>query len=214
MAERRKPQQTPGIASVSGPDNDDFTLPATMYYDAVFFIEKAKASNSKGLVRASERFNRAAIYAAFGFLEATLNQAAFGHASAHAEKLGQIERDVLEEKDTTLDDKGMLQRRSKYYPIESRLSFLTLFLSGKEIDRSSSLWQRFVAAKVIRDTWTHPRPPFDTWSLKTEDVELAIRTLRDVILHINDLSGLQPPLWLTSFENVVSAIESGEFQEP
>jgi len=103
MAIKRSPQKTPGPAEVSFPENDDFTLPGSLYYNAVYFCHRAKIAEEKKNLREKERYARAAIFCAASFTEATLNQAAFGHAQAHSDKLGQIERDVLEECETTID---------------------------------------------------------------------------------------------------------------
>lgn len=198
MPERRRPQQTPGPAGGEGLPDDDVTLPAALFSDAVSFLAQARQAGRGREVAVEDRFLRAALYAGFASLEATLNQAAFGHAAAHAPALGQIERDVLEERETALDYRGHIVRRTRFYPLEARVSFLALFLSGQEFERGTALWNRFIQAKNLRDTWAHPKPPFNTWSLTIDEVEQAVETVRDVIMELSRLMGLDPPLWLTS----------------
>ncbi len=141
MTERRDPEQTPGIAVTEGGPGHDFTLPAALYSDAVGFLREAiKAANEEGweaLIR-EERFSTAAIVSVFSGLEASLNQAAFGHAEAHREALQQITLDVLTEQETTIDDAGRVQRRTRYWPFESRTQFLVRFLSGKALDKGTT----------------------------------------------------------------------------
>jgi hypothetical protein len=194
----RPPQRT------GGQPNDDFTLPPALYWDAVYFVEQARLNSGY----TQDRFLRAALYAAFASFEATLNQAAFGHAAAHASVLGQIERDVLEERETIVDDRGHIVRRTKYYPLEARLSFLALFLSGQDFDRGTALWTRFREARQLRDEWTHPKPPFDTWSLTVSQVEQAIATLKEVLVELSRLMGEDPPLWLTPAEEVLGELQA------
>jgi hypothetical protein len=203
MAERRRPQKTPGTAFTEGTPNNDFTLPPSLYYDAAYFLVAARTSGENNDLDQEQRYLRAALYCGFAFFEATLNQAAFAHASAHATNLGQPELDILQEKETTVDQRGHVIRRTKFYPLDVRLLFLTLFLSGEEFDRSTTLWQRFQEAKALRDTWTHPKPPFDTWSLTFEKTRTAIETLRDVLIEISRLMDVPPPSWLLSLKDAM-----------
>ena len=88
MVDRRKPQQTPGIAELPLIENDDFTLPAALYHDAVYFCHQADIAEQNSELSKKERYARAAIYSAASFIEATINQTAFGHAQTHADNLG------------------------------------------------------------------------------------------------------------------------------
>ncbi len=206
MPERRKPQQTPGPAlSKLG----DFTLPAAMYYDAIYFVEQARRSPESEPWQ-EKRHLRAALYSAFGFFEAQLNQVAFAHADTHVDALNEIERNVLEEKETVLDERGHLIRKVKFYPLEARFLFLTLFLSGQEFDRTNLLWDRFRRAKALRDSWTHPKPPFDFANLTVVNVEEAIKVLREVLVELSRLMNIEVPLWLLPFERVVIALDSDQ----
>ncbi len=208
MREKRPPQQTPGAAHTEGAANDDFTLPAALYWDAVYFLDQARHQGPQTYIEAKERYLRAALLTVFAGFEATLNQATFAHAMAHADKIGLVERDILEERETILDERGYIVRRGKFYPLEARLSFIALFLSGKDFDRNSALWGRFRRAKELRDTWTHPKPPFDTWSLTVEDVEEAITTIKEMLGELSRLMGLEPPLWLTPASEVLAGLKT------
>lgn len=225
MREKRKPQQTPGIAQLENQENNDFTLPASLYYDAVLFLENAKLSkqiNEKVTdeharsrnIYAEDRNKRAAIQAAFSFFEATINYIAFGHAAAHNTKLGSVELDVLEEKETILDENGHFIRRTKFYPLEARFLFLVQFLTGSEFDRSGQVWQRFRKAKALRDTWTHPKPPFDTWGLAIEEIQEAIQSLRDVLVKVSEMMIVERPLWLSDYETAAQELKkTGEIDD-
>ncbi len=193
MPQKRTPQKTPGDARYTSSENDNFMLPSILYQESIYFYYKAKTNEKK-----LNRYLRASLYCASSFVEATLNQIAYAHSQAHAANLGQIEKDVLEEYKTTIDDKGDVIRKSKFYSLESRLSFLTQFLSGKRFDKSGTLWQKFIQAKKLRDYWTHPKPPFDTDNLKLKDVKNAIKTFREVLIEISKLMEIDPPLWLCS----------------
>lgn len=194
--DRRFPEKTPGPAITQQLPNDDFTLPAALYWDAHWFLERARELADHPRPGASERYLRAAVSAVFASFEAQINASAFGHATAHANVLMPMEKDVLEERETVLENNGLIVRRTKHYAFEARVAFLTLFLSGKELDRSTALWQRFVQAKVLRDRWTHPKPPFDTWSLTIEAVEEVITAVKDMVLEMSKLAGVEPPLWM------------------
>ena len=204
----RKPQQTPGPAVTEGERDYDFTLPAALYYDSVYFFVQAEAGERNGDIYATDRFTRASVLAAFAFLEATLNQAAVAHAEAHSSRLPQFELDVLEQKETVLEPSGQVLRKTRYYPFESRFLFIVQFLSGKEFDRGSSLWPRLKEARKIRDTWTHPKPPFDTWSLNLSDARNVVETIRDVLLDIDRLMGLERQPWLVSVEDAMAALST------
>ena len=213
MTEKRKPQKTPGEAKVSFPENDDFTLPGSLYYDAIYFCNQAKVAEEKKDIRGKERYARAAIFCASSFLEATLNQAAFGHAHAHSDRLGQIEKDVLEECEITIDPKGDVLRKQKFYPFESRFCFIVQFLSGKSFDKGGQLWQQFMNSKKLRDTWTHPKPPFDTDGLTISNVKLAINANREALIELSNLMGIDPPPWLSwTFDEIVDDIEKKQNQ--
>lgn len=208
MAIKRSPQKTPGPAEVSFPENDDLSLPGSLYYDAVYFCHRAKIAEGKKNLRGKERYVRAAIFCAASFTEATLNQVAFGHAQAHSDKLGQIERDVLEECETTIDAQGNVLRKQKFYPFESRFCFLVQFLSGKSFDKSGQLWQQFIDSKKLRDTWTHPKPPFDTDSLSIESIKISINANREALIELSNLMELDPPPWLNwTYDEIVNDIE-------
>lgn len=208
--EKRSPKKTPGPAySASNPKDDMHFVPST-YYDAVFLYLKAeiyleKYNDQKGpdfshFFDTYIRYARLSLSSIFTFSEAFCNGAAFGHANFHRENLPQAEVDILENMETVLDQQGNILRKVKYYPIESRFLFFVRFLTGKEFDTSSKLWQDFKKAKELRDYWTHPKPPFDTSSLKLADVKNAIVTIRAVHLKIDLMMEIESPPWLLTFE--------------
>ena len=176
-----KPQRSPGQAKFSVLKNDDISLPASLYYDAVYFCCQANIAEEKKDATKKNRYARAAIICASSFLEATLNQIAYAHLDAHGEQLGQIEKDILEEHETSINDNGDISRRRRFYPFESRFCFIVQFLSGKSFDKSGQLWQQLKKAKELRDIWTHPKPPFDTDSLTIAKVKLALNTNREAL---------------------------------
>ena len=203
MADRRKPQLAPGPAHTKGQPNDDFTLPAAMYYDAIHHYKAAHSADAVNDSGACDRYKRAAILAAFVFFEAQLNQIAFAYAQAHESVLGQIEKDVLEEMETVIEDRGDILRKSKFYRTESRFAFLVLFLSGKDFDRSGQLWSRFLSARNLRDQWTHPKPPFDTGSLSLKGVHSIIEVVHDMFIMLATMMSANAPLWLRPVDEVI-----------
>jgi hypothetical protein len=146
----RNPQIAPGPALIQGKDNDDFTLPAALYCDAVYYYNSALDADATSDHYACNRFKRSAIIAAFSFFEAQLNQLVFAYAETHEDILGQIERDILEEMETTINDRGGITRKPKFYRTETRFCFLSCFLSGIDFDRNGELWQQFQAARKHR----------------------------------------------------------------
>ena len=204
MSSKRKPQITPGRAVTQGKDNDDFTLPAALYYDAIGFFQLARDADGDQDCDACDRYKRSAVLAAFSFFEAQLNQIAFGHAEAHRDSLGEIERDVLEEMETVIDDRGDIIRRQKFYRTETRFCFLALFLSGSDFDRSGELWNRFRTARRLRDAWVHPKPPFDTWSLALEDVYATMVVVRDMFVKLSEMMSIDPPFWMRHIDDILA----------
>ena len=208
MADRRKPQLAPGPAHIEGQPNDDFTLPAAMYYDAIHHYKAAQRADAGNDSDAYDRYKRAAILAAFGFFEAQLNQIAFAYAKTHESVLGQIEKDVLEEMETVMDDRGDILRKCKFYRTESRFTFLAHFLSGKDFDRSGLLWNRFLIARNHRDQWTHPKPPFDTSTLSLQDVHSTIEVVHDMFITLATMMNANSPLWLRPVDEVLAQLKN------
>ena len=81
---KRIPSASPGKAEIECIENDDFTLCAALYHDAIHFYSAAKDSND---LYSSDRYKRASILAIFSFFEAQLNQIAFAHLSLDAQNL-------------------------------------------------------------------------------------------------------------------------------
>ena len=212
MPQKRKPQTSPGPAFTESQPNDDFTLPAALYYDAIYHFANAVAADTTGDSQACDRLMRSSVLAAFSCFEAMLNQVAFAYAHTHRNQLGQIELDVLEEMETTVDERGDIIRRNKFYKTEARFTFLACFLSGKDFDRSSDLWQRFQAARELRDRWTHPKPPFDTWSLTLPDVHRAIAVVRDLFVKLDEMMGADPRRWLRPIDEILAEMSSAAQQ--
>jgi len=210
--EKRTPQKTPGAAYTKTDPKDDIMFVPSTYYDSVFLYVSAelhleKYKNLKGAdvehsFQNYVRDARLALSSAFTFFEAYCNGAASGHAEAHRDKLPQAELDILESLETTLNQQGNIQRKIKYYPIESRFLFLVKFLSGKEFDTGSRLWQDFKEAKELRDYWVHPKRPFDTSSLKLEQVKKAIITVRAVLEELSRMMELEPVPWMKPFDEI------------
>lgn len=205
MPQKRKPKRVPGPA-ISGPSRrvDDFTLPASLYKDAFVFYESARLSGRRRDIGSKERFLRAALFASFSFFEAFINGAAAAHAKAHGEKIDPPVRDVLEEMETTVNEKGYITRRPRFYSLELRFSVLALFLAGKEFPRGTQLWRDFIAVKRLRDKWTHPKPPFNPRTLRLKDVQVSLVTLRAMIVELHEMLGIRPPLWLAPWDVLIA----------
>ena len=61
-------------------------------------------------------------------------------------------------------------------------------------------------ARKLRDRWTHPKPPFDTWSLSLSDVYSAITVTRDLFIELSEMMDADPPLWLKPVDDVLDEI--------
>lgn len=213
MPKRRNPRVTPGAAHLTSVDPaDDFTLPAALFHDSVAFFVLAQRVPQDGRRYAYERqqrYTRAAVMAAVASFEAQVNQAAFAHAEAHEARLEQISVDVLTEQETTITEGGQIQRRRRFWPTESRFSFLTLFLSGQPFDRSSHVWRELKLALEIRDRCAHPKPPFS--SPTVEEAEFVIRSTSAALRQLAEQTGTEPVAWhKASFESLVRSVEEEE----
>lgn len=213
MVDRRKPLKTPGLAKVEATPSDSFDLPATLWYGAVRFYASAIADMERQDQHAQQQSLLGALYMGFAFFEATINQVAFAHAASHRNTLPEMELDVLEEKETTIDQKGNVIRRIKYYPFEARFSFVCQFLSGKDFDRATPLWSRLKEVRALRDVWAHPKPPFDTRSLSADSVRSALTTLREALAEISKMMEVEPPLWLVEFDQAYESSRDVSGQE-
>ncbi len=209
MADKRKPQTSPGPAISKSQPNDDFTLTPALYYDAIHHYDSARIADASGDTYTCDRFKRSSLLAAFSFFEVQLNQIAFAYADTHRDRIGQIEIDILEEMETVMDDRGDIIRKNKLYRTESRFSFLAYFLTGQDFDRSGKLWHQFQVARKLRDRWTHPKPPFDTWSLSLSNVYSAITVTRDLFIELSEMMDADPPLWLKPVDDVLDEIHRG-----
>ena len=208
MALKRKPRiATPGPILSPNLPNDDFTLTAALYFDSIEHYAAAREAELRGDTQLCDRYKRSSVLAALSFFEAQLNSLAFSYAAARKEDLGQIELDALEEMETQLDDRGDIVRKSKFYRTESRFCLLAYILSGKDFDRGGSLWQRFGDARKIRDRWTHPKPPFDTWSLELKNVRDAIVVVYDMYQKLAELMDSNLPAWMRPVDEILNEIE-------
>jgi hypothetical protein len=196
MLDKRLPERTPGPAMLPPDPDDEFTVPAALYCDAIRFLREAVEAPPQQGNESYDCYLRASLFSAFAALEAQLNQAAYAHAKSHAAVLQGFTLDVLEERESVLDEKGNIIRKVKYYPFESRFSFLVSFLSGKEFDRSGSLWRGLRAAKALRDSWMHPKAPQNNDSLTIPAIRAALMSVRDALVKLSEMMGVAPPLWL------------------
>ena len=100
----------------------------------------------------------------------------------------------MEEQETVLRD-GFFVRQSRNYPIEERFLFFYHYLTGQKFDKSGIVWSRFKEAKKKRDTWTHPKPPFQTSGLQICDAQHAIEAVCGLLCALVDppYSWMKPP---------------------
>ena len=163
----------------------------SLHRDAVAFYGLALEAEDPMVI---ERYVRAAVLAAFASLEAHLNMAAQAHANAHRHAIDPLVHDVLLELEATIDEQGRIVRRRRRIPLTTRLCFLTAFLSGREFPRNGELWQRFLRATTLRDSYVHPKPPFP-WDYSPPLARDVIDTITDVDIEVHRLMGLEPMLW-------------------
>lgn len=213
---RRLPPQTPGEAvQIPREDepSDDFTLPMELSRDAaIFYAMSLRYASWEHItsVRSTARYVRASIVAALSSLEAGLNSAATGHARAHRDVLEPIVLDILSEQETTIDDQGYIRQRKRPIPFNARLSFLTAFLSGKQLPRDGQLWQDLQRAVAFRDRCVHPKAPFPWADLQPADAAFVITTINAVNSEINRLMGSRPQSWWGTAEEMLEALDEGD----
>lgn len=184
-----------------GRKNDDWWLPSTLTNDAVYFIEGAVQAGSD-IDRL--RYLRTALLTSFASLEAFLNQLAFAQRHHSLENLGTAERDVMEEKETVLRN-GMFERRNKLYSTEERFLFFYHYFKQKKFDKGTSLWQGYLTAKELRDSCTHPKPPFDMSPLTQDAVEKSFDAIQRLLQVL-----IEPPYqWMKTLAERRSANRTG-----
>jgi hypothetical protein len=132
--------------------------------------------------------------------------AAHGHEETHQQDLDPIVRDVLRERETTIEEKGRIHQRRRLMPLSTRLSFLTMFLSGKEFDRSTQLWQDLQKAIDLRDSCVHPKPPLP-WNTEPEAAREVINTIGAVLTEIHRLMDLQPQDWWADADYLLTVLD-------
>jgi hypothetical protein len=213
--EKRLPPTAPGPAYLSNDKQTptDFTLPMELNRDAVVFYAlslryEARKSESYAMQKAVYRYARAAIVAVFSSLEAQLNTTAIGYAQAHESAIEPIVHDVLTERETTVDENGRIYRRRRLMPFNTRLSFLTAFLSGKELDRGTALWRDLQRAIDLRDACVHSKPPFPWEGFSPADARFVIDTVNAVMLEISRLMGARPQLWWGTADELLPALDA------
>ena len=204
LPERKEPQETPGVAELSfGPD-DDWTLPAAPYGDAVEFLlaaERARIRSSAAedgrerseALQVEERFSTAATVAAFAALEAQVNQAAFAHARAHQADLEAFTVDVLTKTETSVDSNGRIERRARYRPMAVRLQFLCV-PRGRTVREVRPEGTGLIQARDLRDACAHPKPPFRRPA--AEDARHAIGAVYEFLAALSETMSAEPPLRL------------------
>lgn len=202
MKIKRKPQKTPGVASLSDDFYIDLHLCPSIYYDSVHFLFLGKQNNLNDNI--SARYKRASLFSSFSFFEAFLNQSAFGHAAAHKSKLTEIELDILEEKTSVLDDNAHIVRKEKYYNMEDRFLFVYRFLTGKDFDKNTKLWSDFKKVRKIRNEWTHPKPPLDTNSLHIKHVELTVETIYNIFIKLSNEMNSEMHPWFINYQRLLT----------
>lgn len=189
------PPKTPGDANIGAFNSDDnWMLPLELHRDAVMFyalVLKHDAMVDPHPTEAVERYVRASVIAAFSALEAHLNQAAFGHATAHENVLDAFVVDVLRERETVVDNDGLVSQRTRRMALTARLSFLTAFLSGHTFDRNTRLWQDLLKIIKLRDGYVHPKPPFSRRYVPAQAKDV-IDTVTAVLVEISRLMDVEP----------------------
>jgi hypothetical protein len=212
--DKRLPRPAPGPAykDYDEASPDDFMLPMELGRDSVVFYAiclryEARKAESYQMARAVHRYARAAIVAAFSCLEAVLNNAAFAYAGTHESGIEPIVHDVLTEQETTIDENGRIYMCKRLIPFNTRLSFLTAFLSSKEFDRGTALWRDLQRAIDMRDRCVHPKPPFPWESFSAADAKFAIDTINAVLLEISDLMGARPQMWWGTADELLPALD-------
>jgi hypothetical protein len=71
------------------------------------------------------------------------------------ESLSSIDMLFLEDKNVTLNKKGVLEERATYQPIDARIQYIYKILTNESIDRTSKDWQHIMNLKLARDTYIH-----------------------------------------------------------
>ncbi len=199
MVNPRPPTQTLGNAHLSwDPDRpESIFLPAELAADAAaFYALSVRYTAVEGWNgRRVARYARASIVAAFESMEGQLNFVAYGHARAHQGAIEPVVLDILREQETVVDDRGRITQRRRLIPLTTRLSFLTLFLTGQAFPRDGQLWADLLEAIAARDRCVHPKPPFPWPAVQPSDAAFVLTAVLAVIRKISELAGDQGEFW-------------------
>lgn len=68
----------------------------------------------------------------------------------------------------------------------------------------------FRRVRKLRNSWTHPKPPLDAYSLTIEDVELTIKTIYSIFTTISVEMNIENPRWLIDYVAVMKIYEKEE----
>jgi hypothetical protein len=138
--------------------------------DAYEFFQAAKKSAETGDERAARRFYRAAVFYAFGAVEAFVNYIA--DSFAKAQSLLPHEIAFLNDKSLTFStDKFALIERTDYHRLEDKLKMLIRkFVPGFSFNSKS--WSRTMEFKDFRDSLLHPRQNDDETSINEYEKKL------------------------------------------
>ncbi|MCX5992083.1 MAG: hypothetical protein NTZ04_07145 [Chloroflexi bacterium] len=120
-------------------------------------------------------------------MEAFVNHMMEDFAAIPPELFTVHERGFLQEREVEFSMTGdtlgqfVIKNSRKYQNIGNKIAFLIArFSPGTKIDKGSTFWQRFEAAKGVRDALSHPRKGVDT-SISPEEAWQALEVARDVI---------------------------------
>ena len=70
--------------------------------------------------------------------------------------------------------------------------------------------EAFGNARRIRDTLTHPKPPFEACSPSLNEVRETIGVVKDMYFKLSEMMEVEPPLWLRQISEMLPEVGETE----
>lgn len=198
MAENQPPSTAPRRAHLSLVPREEFTASAALFSDALGRLQDAQAADERGDLRGIEQNVHATGASAFECLESYINMIVGRDVASCRGELSGIELDVLEEKETFLDEHGNFQRRARAYPFEARFLFIARYLTGKAFERNSVTWRALREAREQYDMWNRSAPQLGAQPVTVAVGLRAIHAIAGTVDELSRMMGEDPPYWLAN----------------
>lgn len=175
-------------------------LPQELLRDAVWHLEKARKYEGCSDPFPLWREVRAAVLFSVTAIEAFMNKVAAWYVQHNANK-DQVILDYLQEKERFVQD-GAVRTRQRPVNLDKKVSEWTKIITGKNFDKSDSVWQSFHQVKEFRNALVHYRPecPDVYNNASIAMAKHAIISAKNIMLRYYECSEQPAPPWLNDID--------------